>query len=607
MLAQQNSLPHLPVPTIESTAFKYMETVRPHLDYKQFEHTQEAIRDFLTSPMVKTLQNRLEARADQPGMKNWLSDWWNLAAYMGYRDPVIIFVSYYYAHVMNLGKAWIEGDSPSLKAALLLKGILSFRQLVESQQLTPDKIKDKALCMDSYQWLFNACRIPTKPADTATKYSPESHNHIIFIRNNRFYEVETRLSDGSEMSVKQLEAQIDRIKAHAGSSKGVPIGVLTSENRDTWTDARNTLLKSTKNSDSLKRIESAVIVVPLDSTSPSTREDVAWTMWTGDGRNRFYDKHQLIFCDNGRSGFLGEHSCLDGTATLRMNEFVLGAVDHGRITASQGSSSTDGLPEPKELQFDIDPKSAEFIKQAEANFEKLVGDHELEVLHYSKYGSRHIKAHRTSPDAFAQLVKQLAFYKLYQRPGVTYESTQTRRFQLGRTEVLRSASYQSKEWVTSMVNPNVSDRERFRLFQQAASRHVQYASWASSGQGVDRHLFGLKKLLQEGEEVPKLFQDGAYAETGHWELSTSQLSSPYFDGWGYGEVVPDGYGLSYAIGPEYVRWGITCSKTHPDGKNRHGQPWKNASEMKKALQEAADETSAMLEAGNPEKIPMKAH
>ena len=70
-------------------------------------------------------------------------------------------------------------------------------------------------------------------------------------------------------------------------------------------------------------------------------------------------------------------------------------------------------------------------------------------------------------------------------------------------------------------------------------------------------------------------------------------------------VVPDGYGLSYAIGPEYVRWGITCSKTHPEGKNRHGQPWKNAQELKEALEEAADETSAMLEAGNPEKIPMK--
>jgi carnitine O-acetyltransferase len=171
MLAQQDTLPHLPVPTIESTAFRYMETVRPHLNFEQFQHSQTAIREFLDSPMVKKLQDRLQDRAAQPGMKNWLSDWWNLVAYMGYRDPVVVFVSYYYVHVMNFGKFWREGDSPSLKAALMLKGILTFRHLVEtyvptallstvltcshSQQLTPDKVKDKALCMDSYKWLWD--------------------------------------------------------------------------------------------------------------------------------------------------------------------------------------------------------------------------------------------------------------------------------------------------------------------------------------------------------------------------------------------------------------------------------------------------------------------
>jgi carnitine O-acetyltransferase len=78
-------------------------------------------------------------------------------------------------------------------------------------------------------------------------------------------------------------------------------------------------------------------------------------------------------------------------------------------------------------------------------------------------------------------------------------------------------------------------QERFKLFQQAATRHVQYASWAAAAQGVDRHLFGLKKLLKEGEQLPSLYTDKAFGATNHWELSTSQLSSPYFDGWGYGE------------------------------------------------------------------------
>ena len=55
-------------------------------------------------------------------------------------------------------------------------------------------------------------------------------------------------------------------------------------------------------------------------------------------------------------------------------------------------------------------------------------------------------------------MKQLAFHKLKGRPGVTYESAQTRKFLLGRTEVIRAASSQSKAWVDAMVDPRATVR-----------------------------------------------------------------------------------------------------------------------------------------------------
>lgn len=58
-----------------------------------------------------------------------------------------------------------------------------------------------------------------------------------------------------------------------------------------------------------------------------------------------------------------------------------------------------------------------------------------------------------SPDAWVQLVKQLAFYKMFGRPAVTYESAQTRKYQLGRTEVIRSASNETKAWAEAMSDP----------------------------------------------------------------------------------------------------------------------------------------------------------
>lgn len=102
------------------------------------------------------------------------------------------------------------------------------------------------------------------------------------------------LNDSIPDSISPRSArQIHKIIQLAGSSTGPAIGALTSENRDIWTDARSELLGASPiNAASLERIESAILVVALDDTKPVTREQVSQACWTGDGRNRFYDKHQ---------------------------------------------------------------------------------------------------------------------------------------------------------------------------------------------------------------------------------------------------------------------------------------------------------------------------
>jgi carnitine O-acetyltransferase len=344
------------------------------------------------------------------------------------------------------------------------------------------------------------------------------------------------------------------------------------------------LLKSPVSAASLKRIDGAAIVLCLDDTSPVTREDISWQCWVGDGRNRWYDKQQLIVYENGRSGFLGEHSCMDGTTVLRMNEFMLATLARGKadLGPPRNSETATSLPPPTELKFDISAEVRSLVAGSEEQFDKLVDAHDLQVLHYEGYGKNFIKKHKASPDAWAQLVKQLAFHKMFGRPGVTYESAQTRKFQRGRTEVIRSASNESKRWAEAMLNPHETDKRRAALFRAAVARHLQYAAWASDGQGVDRHLFGLKKLLKEGEEAPAIYSDPSFSATNHWELSTSQLSSDYFDGWGYGEVVPDGYGLSYSIGNDYIRWTVTSLK-------------RRTAELKHYLAEAATEIREMMD------------
>jgi carnitine O-acetyltransferase len=227
---------------------------------------------------------------------------------------------------------------------------------------------------------------------------------------------------------------------------------------------------------------------------------------------------------------------MDGTPTLRMNEFMLASLAANKAPLGSPTPSAS-LPAPTELTFTLPPSLLTTIAGAEKRFDDLVGAHDLHVLQYDGFGKDFAKAHKTSPDALAQLVKQLAWHKMHGRPAVTYESAQTRKYQLGRTEVIRSASRESRAWAEAML-----DEQRPRdpvqlkaLFTRAAKRHGQYAAWAADGQGVDRHLFGLKRMLREGEKVPEVYTDEAFAKSSHWELSTSQLSSRFFDGWGYGE------------------------------------------------------------------------
>ncbi|KXN85030.1 Carnitine O-acetyltransferase, mitochondrial [Leucoagaricus sp. SymC.cos] len=378
-------------------------------------------------------------------------------------------------------------------------------------------------------------------------------------------------TSGRELSAAELELQFNRIIAVAEETPDVyPVWAPTS---DLWTEARKDLVAVSpdgRNEECLKKIESAMIVVALGDTKPVTREDV------------------IIVYDNGLSGFLGEHSCMDGTPTLRMNKFILATLASGKIDLGPSTvSDPSSLPEPQQLTFRLNDTVKNHIASAAARFDAFVAKHDLNILHYEGYGKNLMKHYKFSSDAWVQLVKQLGFHKLFGRPGVTYESVQTRKFLFGRTEVIRSASNESKAWAEAMMDPSAW-RDPLKLkdmFVKAASRHIQYSAWAADGQGVDRHLFGLKKMLKESEDLPEIYKDPAFVKSGHWELSTSQLSSKYFEDWGYGEVVEDGFGLSYAIGDDHVRRTITNLKEKQKG-----------AELRHYLAEATTEVRKMLEA-----------
>lgn len=550
----EDSLPRLPVPTLDETAKRYLKSVHPLLSKVEYEKTQKAVNDFIApGSLGHELQKRLVSRRDDPNVKNWIYEWWNDAAYLAYRDPVVPYVSYFYSHRDDRRRR-----NPSKRAAAITTAVLEFKKQVDAGELEPEYMKKLPVAMSSYEHMFNACRVPAKPADYPVKYPAAENKHLVVVRKNQFFKVAHEIN-GQQLSTKELEQQFQRIYEIA--EKAPAVGALTSENRDTWTEMREALIEANPaNLTALQAIESSSFLVCLDDASPITLEERAHQYWHGDGANRWFDKPlQFIVNENGTSGFLGEHSMMDGTPTHRLNDTISDWIFNNTLDF-ENSNVRSSLPDPTPVRFQLTPQLQEDIGKAQAHFARVIGEHELKVQAYQGYGKGLIKKFKSSPDAYVQMIIQLAYKKFYGKNRPTYESATTRRFQQGRTETCRSVSEESVAFCDAMENPDIPAEQCRELLKTALTAHVAYISDASDGKGVDRHLFGLKKCLQEGEQVPEIYTDPTYSYSSSWFISSSQLSSEWFNGYGWSQVIDEGWGIAYMINENSLQFNIVSKR-----------------------------------------------
>ncbi|CRG88927.1 carnitine O-acetyltransferase [Talaromyces islandicus] len=555
LLRFEESLPKLPVPSLEETSSRYLKSVHPLLSAAEFERTTKAVQDFVKPGGIgETLQKRLVARRDDPKVKNWLTEWWNHAAYLGYRDPVVPYVSYFYSYRDDRKRR-----NPAARAAAITTSVLEFKRQVDDGSLEPEYLRRLPMAMSSYQYMFNCSRIPAEGADYPQKYSAQDNQHITVVRKNQFFKLPV-VVDGQQLTNAELQQQFERIYERA-EHPVAPVGVLTAANRDHWTAARAKLLNvSPANAKALKDIESSGFLICLDDAAPVTLEERAHQYWHGDGCNRWFDKPlQFIINDNGTAGFMGEHSMMDGTPTHRLNDYINNLI-FGNKLDYDNTSVRSTLSTPAPINFELNAEVEQTINEALQEHRSLIASHELRVQAFQAYGKGLIKKFKCSPDAYVQMLIQLAYFKMYGVSRPTYESASTRKFQEGRTETTRTVSDESVAFVRAHQDAQVPREEVVKLFRAALKQHTKYTLEASDGLGVDRHLFGLKKLLKEGESLPEIYKDPVYSYSGSWYLSTSQLSSEYFNGYGWSQVIDDGFGIAYMINEDSLQFNIVCKR-----------------------------------------------
>lgn len=152
---------------------------------------------------------------------------------------------------------------------------------------------------------------------------------------------------------------------------------------------------------------------------------------------------------------------MDGTPTARLNDWLLRSLATSKISlGSPIASALSSLPPITSLEFHLAPSVTSAIATSVAAHDELMAKHDLAVLHYAGYGSSLIKTFKLSPDSFTQLIMVYAQWKLSGgKMAAVYESAQTRKYRRGRTEVIRSATIEAKEFCEGMQNGHISVSE----------------------------------------------------------------------------------------------------------------------------------------------------
>uniref|UniRef100_A0A667XV44 Choline O-acetyltransferase n=1 Tax=Myripristis murdjan TaxID=586833 RepID=A0A667XV44_9TELE len=502
------ALPKVPVPPLKQTLDLYLRCVQHLVKDEHFQKTKAIVEKFgAPEGTGEFLQKKLLERRDKT--TNWVYDYWLEDMYLNNRlalpvnsSPVMVFPKQTFSDHKDALRYVLSFDMDHYVSTAIRRAL--------PVDYARGQLAGTPLCMEQYYRLFTSYRLPGLKRDTLkvqTNAASSEAEHIIVACKNQFFVLDV-VAKNKQLNEMEILSQLEKIvkMAENAEERLPPFGVLTSDGRTEWAQARDVLIKDPTNRKSLEVIESCLFVVCLDEPSGLEPSDTnrALLMLHGGGRekngaNRWYDKPmQFVVGMDGVCGVVCEHSPFEGivlqhkhTHPVIISNFYTNKISD--LITHCGFSS------------------------------RLVNNLDMDAYKFKFYGKEFIKKQKMSPDAFIQVALQLAFYRLVS----TYESASIRRFQEGRVDNIRSATPEALAFVKSMTDEKA-------IFT------------AITGMAIDNHLLGLREIAKElNMGKPEIFSDETYVKSNQFILSTSQVPTTLEMFCCYGPVVPNGYGACY--------------------------------------------------------------
>ncbi|KAJ3129167.1 Carnitine O-acetyltransferase mitochondrial [Nowakowskiella sp. JEL0407] len=559
-----------PLPSLDQTFEVFKKSSRALLPEKPMMRMDEIYSEFIKEDgLGERLQGRLEDRYQRNNV-TWYETLFLNGKYLS-RNQILPTKSNWYFQfkdhpnqphdlLIKPPPKGVLSDFQIERAAGLITNMLNYKELLDSGSLHADAEGEQQFCMKQYNQIFGACRIPG-PLETdylnATKQS--NAKHIVVLLQDQIYKVNVYGEDNSRLSISDLQRVLFAVGRHCLESAPQPaIGKLTAGLRKNWREAYEILTQTEQNAANLKTISESLFVLCLDDHSTKSNPNHSHQQFfhNTNASNRWFDKSvQIIVASSGRAGSNGHNALVEIPIASKM--FQEPAKDPTKSFIGSKPSS------PERLEWVTnDDRISKLIGVAEMHSWEVIKKTESVVLREDIYGERYIKEiAKCNIDAYVQLALHLAFYRMYKKHTPIQQLTTHRKFMGGRTEIARSMTEETRDFVDSFDDDDILYADKRKLFRAAVESLEKNMELARAGLGIDNHLFALKAVASENEQKADFFTSSVMRKSQIWRINTLNTSPGTYFFCGFGPQDSEGYGVSYAVGEDDIKVTIATRKT----------------------------------------------
>jgi hypothetical protein len=503
----ETSLPKQPLPELDASLELWLTAVSSVLSDSEYNEAKKLVEEFqVQGGKGRKLQARLAMLANDPKIANWQETTYDRQHYLIQRVPLVPQLNFAGTHYNT------NVHSAAERAAVLAFASHKFCRQLEEGAIAPLIYKGQRLETNQYERLFNSVRQPRKGEDVLVRYP--GNNYLVAFRRGRAFKIELGVSLAILKS--QFQSIID-----SPCEPESWVGVLTTDERDSWAANRETLSSiSENNAQLLHTIEAAQFVIYLDEATPETGRDRG-RQFILTGFNRWADKTlQFSICDNGESATIGEHSMIDGHGMRRLIVFVQEAIN--------GHTTSEPLEEVAPLDshvFETNPELEEKILEAQSGLKERTAPLDFIGLEIQDINFDLFRNCKISPISGAQVAIQLACRKYFGFSPLAHETVGLAHFLKGRVEIGHTLWPAVRQFCDAASDTNIPKEELRNLFFNAARTHTNNLMRSTQGHGLDRHLLSLEWAIKEDEEVPDFFTSEIYKESRPKLVVTDCLES----------------------------------------------------------------------------------